>query len=371
MKKLISSILAMSMLIACTFTAAADTQKPQVTDFEKTGYKNTTVNFTIKDFNDHFTHEDAPDVTVVRIVTLPYATAGSLLLGDKAVEANQEIEAGAIDSLVFKPSKDVVGKASFQWQASNGTEYSENLAVCNITITDETPDPSASATSEPSTPASPEASDTATPDPAVKPLVYQDMMEGHWGAYSAGMLGTQGIIVGEEVRNRFYFYPEKQLNRIEFIIYTNGIFGVEPAEDLSQFPFSDEGLPGYIKKQAQAAFNSGIISGAADGDKRYLNPYDKLTRIECVTIINNALKVETPNTDPLDFADAADIPEWGVQAVKNMEGYGIIRGFEDNTLRPWSHISKAQAAEMLYQCQKYQKQRALTNQKYLPVSFMQ
>ena len=42
-----------------------------------------------------------------------------------------------------------------------------------------------------------------------------------------------------------------------------------------------------------------------------------------------------------------------MQSVKNLVGYGIIKGFEDNTLRPYDNITKAQTAEMIYQMMKY------------------
>ena len=36
-----------------------------------------------------------------------------------------------------------------------------------------------------------------------------------------------------------------------------------------------------------------------------------------------------------------------------MEGYGLIKGFDDNTLRPFSLIQKAQGGEVVYQFVKY------------------
>ena len=114
---------------------------------------------------------------------------------------------------------------------------------------------------------------------------------------------------------------------------------------------------------------SGFNIGAAEGDALYLHPYDKVTRIEAAKILDNALKVETPNTNELDFADANTIPEWGIQALKNMEGYGIIRGFDDNTFRPYSSITKAQAAEMLWQTLKYVEETHGTGKRFNTVLY--
>ena len=178
-------------------------------------------------------------------------------------------------------------------------------------------------------------------------------MDDHWGAYSAGLLATKGYIVGEEIQDRFFFYPDKVLTRIDFIIMVNSIFGVKPKDSTADNPFADQNVQSYVLRYAIAAHEAGIISGADEGGALYLHPYDRVTRMEAVKILDNALKLEHPNTEEMDFADSDQIPEWGVQALKNMEGYGIIRGFDDNTFRPNSNITKAQAAEMLYQTLKY------------------
>ena len=48
-----------------------------------------------------------------------------------------------------------------------------------------------------------------------------------------------------------------------------------------------------------------------------------------------------------------------------MEAYGIVKGYEDNTFRPYDNITKAQAAEMLYQVfksrQKVQRTQSVFN----------
>ena len=106
-------------------------------------------------------------------------------------------------------------------------------------------------------------------------------------------------------------------------------------------------------RQAIAAYEAGIITGSSEGDKLFLHPFDMLTRAEAAKILDNGLKLTHPATDELSFADSSSVPGWAVQAVKNMEAYGIVKGYEDNTFRPYDNITKAQAAEMLYQVFKY------------------
>ncbi|MBE7010110.1 MAG: S-layer homology domain-containing protein [Ruminococcaceae bacterium] len=175
----------------------------------------------------------------------------------------------------------------------------------------------------------------------------------HWGAYSAGMLGAEGIIVGEEIGGHFYFYPDKQLTRIDFIILTNSIFGIKTKDSTADSPFADAGVPDYMLRQAIAAYEAGLISGSPQGGKLYLHPFEALTRAEAAKILDNGLKLQYPARNALDFSDAGDIPGWAAQAITNLESYGIIRGYEDNTFRPAAPVNKAQAGEMLYQTYKY------------------
>ena len=53
------------------------------------------------------------------------------------------------------------------------------------------------------------------------------------------------------------------------------------------------------------------------------------------------------DTNILDFTDAVDISEWAVSAVQWTVGDGIIKGFEDVTIRPQNNASRAQMAVIL------------------------
>lgn len=353
-------------------------------DFTKSTPTNTTLNFTAQDFLNVVDPPSGNPLTAVRFTQLTNARAGTLRIGADAVALNTTIPISKMDQLNFVPVKDYQGEAIFTWTAVFGNNTSPYPGAVIITIGDgvtapldsataepdaseppseppsETPDaseePQSSATPEPTgTPEpteTPEPTATPEPEPTLKPLKYEDM-DDHWGAYSAGLLATKGYIVGEEIQDRFFFYPDKVLSRIDFVIMINSIFGVEPKDSTADNPFADQNIPSYILRYAIASYEAGIINGSDEGGILYLHPYDKITRVEATKILDNALKLEYPNTEDPEFTDNASIPEWGIQAVKNMEGYGIIRGFEDNTFRPYSNITKAQAAEMLYQTLKY------------------
>ena len=196
-------------------------------------------------------------------------------------------------------------------------------------------------------------SETVPQNNGLKPLRYEDMLT-HWGAYSAGMLASRGYVIGEDFGNNFYFHPDEKINRFEFVLMVNAIFGVEPKDSLADNPFADQNVPSYVMQVGIAAHEYDIIEGTKGKDGLlYFHPYDPVTRAEAITIIDYALRLDTYGVDEAEFKDVGDIPEWAMQSVKNLEAYGIIQGYEDNTIRPNVNITRAQAAEMVWQALKF------------------
>ena len=78
-------------------------------------------------------------------------------------------------------------------------------------------------------------------------------------------------------------------------------------------------------------------------------------------MIYQAIGIDAHNTDELPFADRDSIPFWAHQMVQDMVGYGLIEGYDDNTFRPYEQVTKAQAAQMLYQA--YQLKSELSGKK--------
>lgn len=177
----------------------------------------------------------------------------------------------------------------------------------------------------------------------------------HWAAYSAAMLVERNITIGEKIGNNYYYYPEKQLTRGDFVLLLTSAVGLDSLPEYTgSVRFADEDqMPNYLIEPAYRAMEAGIINGIAEGDQIYFGADNPLTRIEAFVMINNAINPEHESDITLDFADVNDIPQWAVQAVKNMEGYGLIKGYDDNTLRPFSRITKAQGGESVYQFVKY------------------
>ncbi len=234
-------------------------------------------------------------------------------------------------SFTYTPHADYTGTDSFQFKISRGTE-SSNISYCGITVL--------------------EASKEPLPDVG---FVYEDMRT-HWANYSAIKLVESDILKGERIGSRYYFHPETKMRRIDTIEYILAALGADfsKVSDNNTHIFADSAdLPEYINEAAYLAKEYGFLEGVRDGEQVFLKPYENINRAEIIRMIDLAMKAKTLNNDNLSFNDTAQIPDWAVQSVKNLVGYGIIQGFDDNTLRPYDNITKAQTAEMIYQMMKY------------------
>lgn len=225
-------------------------------------------------------------------------------------------------SFTYTPDLDYVGADSFTFKVSDGVSIS-NIATISITI--------------------------ALPEEEIIPFTYIDMQT-HWANYSASHLAARGLIVGEEIGSRYYFYPDREMTRADFILFLLAI--TESNEDatieIPAITFADaDKTPAWLTEAAKLAYAKGIIKGSADGNKLYLNPYHTLTRKEATVMINNVLKL-TDAKDNLTYVDATDIPSWASQAVKNLTAYKIIQGDSENKFKPNKVLNRAEAAEMCY-----------------------
>lgn len=225
-------------------------------------------------------------------------------------------------AFTYTPDLDYVGNDYFTYQVSDGISIS-NIAKVSIII--------------------------SLPDEEIIPFYYVDMQE-HWANYSASHLAARGLIIGEEIGSRFYFYPNREMTRADFILFLLAI--TESNEDanieMPNVKFADEETtPSWLIEAAKLAYAKGIIKGSADGNQIYLNAYNLLTRKEATVMIDNTLNL-TDSTDSLTYADTTSIPDWATQAVKNLTAYKIIQGDSENNFNPNKVLTRAEAAEMSY-----------------------
>lgn len=225
-------------------------------------------------------------------------------------------------TVIYTPNHNFVGEDSFTYQELGNPE---NKARVTVTVTE-----------------------SVTPLPV---FAHEDL-KNHWVNYAAGNLADRGILHGEMSGEKYYFHPDKKMTRWEFLNYVLAAGGFHL--DTAQLGYADryedaQSLPEYIRKIAALATQMGILEGVKEESKLYIHPYQELTRSQAVTILGKMITPKTKSQDKLYFSDRDDIPTWARDHFINLVNYGIIKGFPDNTIRPYAPLNKAQTAEMLYQ----------------------
>lgn len=225
-------------------------------------------------------------------------------------------------NFIYTPEKDYHGEDSFSFRLESGDKYS-NVAVAKISIEEDTSD--------------------------VIPFHYVDM-QNHWANYSASHLAARGLIIGEEIGNRFYYCPNKSMTRGDFMLFLLAITesNLDAEVDVSNSLFADKDtIPDWLLEAAKVAYSKGIIKGSSQNDKIYLNLYNPITRVEAATMISNVLD-DKSSTANITYKDVAQIPSWGLQAVKNLSSYKIIQGDSAGTFRPMDILTRGEGAELSY-----------------------
>lgn len=236
---------------------------------------------------------------------------------------------------IYTPEKDYHGTDSFSFRLEEGKKYS-NSATVSITIKQDTSN--------------------------VIPFNYIDMKD-HWANYSASHLAARGLIIGEEIGNRFYFKPEKTMTRGEFMLFLLAITesNVDAEIDVSKVKFADSSsTPDWLLEAAKVAYSRGILKGSAEGEKIYLNLDKTITRVEAATMISNVLG-DKDSTKEIKYKDVGMIPSWALKAVKNLSAYKIIQGDVAGTFRPMSKLTRGEAAELSFKLLKQLEQNSMAS----------
>lgn len=183
------------------------------------------------------------------------------------------------------------------------------------------------------------------------PKTYCDTA-GHWCSYSAERLHNEGIFTGLKIGNKYYFQPEQQITRGDFLLYIYAVLNEEPAEE-GYAPFEDfASIPVWQKPAAVSMYKDGIIHGNVENGKLYFNHDEGITRLEAAQILCNTLKLKNEPAMTA-FSDNYLIPQYASGAVKNVMDYGLMQGYEDKSFRPYIRMTRAMLADVLCRFKDY------------------
>jgi len=100
-----------------------------------------------------------------------------------------------------------------------------------------------------------------------------------------------------------------------------------------------------ISPWVRAAVAKATKAGLVPFEGSSFKPLEPITRIEAAVMVSRALKKfkDFKAADLNSFKDSIDIPGWAAgQVVEN-----VLEGYPDNTLKPNSHMARAESLAML------------------------
>jgi hypothetical protein len=183
-------------------------------------------------------------------------------------------------------------------------------------------------------------------------MTYADM-EGNPSHFAAIKLAEEGILIGERMGKSYFFNPDKVVTRGEFVAMALTCLDIEVSTPVTKTGFADDSeTPAWVKPYISTALKNGIISGASTFDgRRVFRSENPLTRAEAAVILNNALSLDEAGNAPV-FSDGDAVPAWAAEAASRTAALGIIPVAADGSLHPMSNVTRADAAQLLYNAMK-------------------
>lgn len=183
-----------------------------------------------------------------------------------------------------------------------------------------------------------EVDKTANVAPAIS---FADVPAEHWAYVAVGELCLTGTISGYDDQS---YRPQNNITRAEFAKMVASLS--DDIEKLNTHTgFADVAPADWYFAYVTDAAAKKLINGA-DGAFR---PDEYISREDAVLIIYRLLSAkETAPRGNKIFADRKDISEYAKQAVGAMGAAGIVEGSGDNMFLPKNQITRAEAAQLLY-----------------------
>lgn len=222
-----------------------------------------------------------------------------------------QVEEGSA-AFTYTPYEGKLGKDSFTYVAEDASGNVSQPALVSIKIT--------------------------RPDTKV---TYADM-SGHPAHKAAIALAAADVFVGEQMGQTWFFRPEAQVTREEFLAMAMEVTGMETLPEAKMTGFSDDdSISVWAKPYVASALRSGMIQGSGTQEGPAFSPARAITQTEAAVLLERLLRVA-------DVADTGKLtgeaaPVWAHQSVVNLEAVGVL----ESSANLNGNLTRAQAAELL------------------------
>ncbi|WP_179223689.1 S-layer homology domain-containing protein [Paenibacillus tyrfis] len=171
-------------------------------------------------------------------------------------------------------------------------------------------------------------------------------MTGHWAAIYVDRLLGMGVVHGFEDGT---FRPDQTVTRAQLVKMIADALALKTSGTPTRFADRDS-VPDWAKDAIADAVQAGIIQGYEEKGAPWFKPEQPFTRAELVVVLARILEQNSANRtkEIAGFNDQKDIPDWAQQAVQATFAKKIISGYPDGSFRPGNHVTRAEAAKMIY-----------------------
>ena len=165
-------------------------------------------------------------------------------------------------------------------------------------------------------------------------------------AAAAQCLAEAGIFTGAQIGGRYYFQPETEVTRSEFLAMVLETAGREvTAVTMTGFS-DDEAIPTWAKSYVAAGVAEGIVQGKSAAEGPVFRGEEPITFSEAATVLDRILDTEDVDLE-VWYADREAVPSWAAQAVGNLEAVSVLPTASFGSLELEKAITRADAAKML------------------------
>lgn len=177
---------------------------------------------------------------------------------------------------------------------------------------------------------------------------FSDVQSGDWFYQYVDFVTSNEYFVGTSDTT---FEPNLTMTRAMFVVVMARMDGAEVNNDVSSF--SDVPVGTWYTGAVTWATENDLVLGVGNNQ---FDPNGAITREQMCVLMDRFVDYYGEKTgqthetveEPEEFPDADQISEYAVEAVNNCHQYGLITGFEDGTLRPKEHSTRAQVAAVIY-----------------------
>ena len=154
-------------------------------------------------------------------------------------------------------------------------------------------------------------------------VTYADLLDDEVYAHAIAMTEC-GLMNGVQVGDHFYFQPDREVTRAEFVVTAMNAIGIKSVPEVESTGFFDDGeispeMKGYIA----LAYSKDYISGKVVDGNLCFDPDETIKLSEAAVIISNMIGYADAKVAPV-FADADNIPAWSERAISSLHTLGIL-----------------------------------------------